>query len=348
MIIFKKNPGEGNRKFETTPESATLFYRCDACPPGRYSVGFEAGAVPHSCKLCPFGKYSAEHAQSECKDCGRGKIVKYDGETGERRVGCELCPASKFNPSLAQENCADCNAGYVGSGGESCNTTCPGGKYWKQVLTSTMSDSVFRTHFPSFTKSNYTRHYLYSVCEECPRTKYSPYVSPGDPGATSCVRCTSGKFAKTAGLKICQKCSEGRYIRRLYVKDGHDFNLFDAQIFWTKNDKITQKETTFFGPKTHFLNQKLRFYVRIEKIEMTSGKLTIVKPFRTRLTLTITGRFIVSRVLQERWATRKVSSTARDAQQGSTVIVGLRSSVRPVPAVFFRKRPGRKNAISVR
>jgi len=34
-----------------------------------------------------------------------------------------------------------------------------------------------------------------------------------------------------------------------YIDRG--FNLFDAYIFWTKNDKKTQK-STFFEPKTHF------------------------------------------------------------------------------------------------
>jgi len=48
---------------------------------------------------------------------------------------------------------------------------------------------------------------------------------------------------------------------------GGHFNLFDAYIFLTKNVKKRQK-TAFFGPKTHFLSQKLRFYVRIEKIEV--------------------------------------------------------------------------------
>jgi len=45
------------------------------------------------------------------------------------------------------------------------------------------------------------------------------------------------------------------------------FNLFDAYIFWTKNDKKTHF-SAHLAQKTHFLGKRIPFDVRIDKFEV--------------------------------------------------------------------------------
>ena len=105
-------------------------WNCNACGPGKYSVGEQlfcscnAGTYGPSggdCTSCPSGKFSIG-GQTSCTECQAGTYSMTAQTT------CTICPVNSYspNPGAAIDGCT-CNAGFEGTGG-TC-LPCKAGKY---------------------------------------------------------------------------------------------------------------------------------------------------------------------------------------------------------------------------
>ena len=217
--------------------AGTYGDRCLNCPAGRYSEKYLGPIyldMKDSCKECPTGRTGFEVAETDFSSaCG----CSYDsdcfscpiGTYGFVKVKLTECPSShqcfKSKSFLgirlfyAEETCRLCPSGKFGLRSKAvekfistanyqenkklyidtlCVSSCPAGKYGREILLST------RSHYDTI--EDYERNDTSQlICEDCPAGK------KGEIAATGCTLCTAGKYQSMTGQTSCLECRKNTY-----------------------------------------------------------------------------------------------------------------------------------------
>ena len=217
--------------------AGTYGEKCLNCPAGRYSEKYPGPIYSHMknyCKQCPTGRTGFEVAET---DVSSGCDCNYEndcfscpiGTYGFVKVKLTECPPahqcfkSKSFPGIrlfyANELCRLCPPGRIGLRSKVvkkfistanyhenkqlyidtlCVSSCPVGKYAREMLLSTKS------HYD--TASEYDRNDTSQlICEDCPAGK------KGKAAATGCISCTAGKYQSMTGQTSCLECEKNTF-----------------------------------------------------------------------------------------------------------------------------------------
>jgi len=159
---------------------------CEACTPGRVSVGGE-GAV---CDSCREGTYQSEIGASSCIECSPGRFANE-----EQTSACLLCPPGTSTSGLkALPSCFECSPGkYQPLEGEALCEDCDIGMY----------SVIGATGCLNCTAGTSTENRRgEGVCSPC-----SPGYFAAEEQSWSCDECPAGRYAEESSSTACTQCS---------------------------------------------------------------------------------------------------------------------------------------------
>jgi hypothetical protein len=166
-------------------------------------------------KWCPAGKYASSPgvrtSSAECDDCDDGKISK------KGSITCTMCPPETI-PNNTKTACAPCVGMWEAGECKPCEedthwwdgTNCTPYSKGDGVTVNDISDSDSTTSdkqyeckdgYHSLTKN--TPSNVWSCSEDC----QAGYTGRG----SECVKCGSGTFKNSVGIKACTPCPSGQY-----------------------------------------------------------------------------------------------------------------------------------------
>jgi len=159
---------------------------CEACTPGRVSLGGEAAV----CRSCHLGTYQGASGASSCIECEPGRF------TGEEQTSaCRLCSPGTSTSSLSGlPSCFDCAAGrYQPLEGEARCEDCEIGLYSVLGATECLNCT------PGTSTENRRGE---GICTPC-----APGYYAAEEQSWSCDECPAGRYAEESESTACTLCS---------------------------------------------------------------------------------------------------------------------------------------------